>query len=239
MTTNKNVKKFGLLGAVPLAAAGILGVSLFGGGVAGAAGTVGGGLTSTVALVGQGQTSDTYVATLASNLGISEATLRDALKKTNLSEVDAAVTAGKITAEQATTIKDKINASEGSIGVPGLRGGPDGGRGHGGGIRISADDLATFLGADAATLRTELDADGATLATVAQAHGKSRDQLKAFLTTTNDARLAEKQAAGDLTAEEVAARKTEFAANLDAMIDREGHGPKGGQRMERPAADAD
>ena len=49
--------------------------------------------------------------------------------------------------------------------------------------------LATFLGISQDQLKTELQAANATLATVAQAHGKTRDELKSFITSTAKTQL--------------------------------------------------
>ena len=92
------------------------------------------------------------------------------------------------------------------------------------------DALASFLGITADQLHTELEADGATLATVAAAHGKSRDELKSYLTSQAKTRLDAQVAAGTLTQAEADQRLADKTANLDAMIDRSGpphgeHGP--------------
>ncbi len=47
---------------------------------------------------------------------------------------------------------------------------------------VEESQLADFLGISQDQFRAELQADGATVATVAEAHGKSQDDLKAFLT---------------------------------------------------------
>jgi len=92
--------------------------------------------------------------------------------------------------------------------------------------------LAGFLGITPEQLRSEVSADGATLATVAQAHEKSRDELKAFLTDQAKTHLAQEVAEGDLTQGEADARLASMTANLDARIDGSvpagrGHGPDG------------
>ena len=71
-------------------------------------------------------------------------------------------------------------------------GGPEGFGAHGGpkgfgpglawGWRMAPQKFADFLGITLDQLKTELQADGATIANVAEAHGKSRDQLKTFIT---------------------------------------------------------
>ncbi len=164
-----------------------------------------------------------YIAALAKNLGIDEQTLRDAIKTTSLEFLDQAVADGKLTQEQADNLRSKIESGEGAMFGFGSKGfGHDGGKGGRGSMAPSfkADGgLAEFLGVDAETLRTEMTA-GSTLAQVAEAHGKSRDELEAFLSSEMDERLAEAVSNGKLTQEQADDMKASYAENLDAMIDQ-------------------
>jgi hypothetical protein len=86
--------------------------------------------------------------------------------------------------------------------------------------------LAEYLGISADQLAEELAADGATLATVAEAHGKSRDDLKAFLSESAKARLDEAVADGDLTQEQADEMAARLGEHLDTLIDAPaGRGP--------------
>lgn len=164
-----------------------------------------------------------YVAALAKNLGIDEQTLRDAMKKTSLEFLDQAVADGKLTQEQADSLRSKIESGEGAMfGFGGKGVGHDGGKGGRGGMAapFKADGgLAEFLGVDAGTLRSEMTA-GSTLGQIAEAHGKSRDELKAFLSSEMDERLAEAVSNGKLTQDQADDMKARYAENLDAMIDQ-------------------
>ena len=78
--------------------------------------------------------------------GTKKAALIDVLVADHTKRIDAAVTAGKITAAQATTLKAglvaHVTAEVDSVRVPGM-GGPKGGRGHGhGGPGMGAPGLA-------------------------------------------------------------------------------------------------
>lgn len=162
---------------------------------------------------------DTYIAKLASNLGISEQALRDALKQTGLDMVAQAVTDGKITQAEADAITAKINSGEGNFFGFGM--GPGGHGKHGGGgpgMGMSDEAVATFLGIDHETLHEELSS-GQTLARVAEAHGKSRDELRAYLIEQNSTKLDEAVANGRITAEQAATAKEAFASKVDGMID--------------------
>ncbi|MCC6420021.1 MAG: hypothetical protein IT429_17440 [Gemmataceae bacterium] len=220
MKAPKRLKPVALLGVAPLAAVGIWGGAAFASGA-------GGGSSLSLdrpALVGQQATNDSrvddYVARLAANLGIDEQTLRDALKTTSLQEIDQAQADGAITQAEADRMRAAVNAGKGPLfGLPG------GHHGRGGPGFFAGDDLAAFLGVDEATLRADLQG-GKTLAQEAADHGKSRDELKAFLTQQFAAGVDEDVQEGHLTADEAAKKKADFASGLDALVDGQG-GPVG------------
>lgn len=84
-----------------------------------------------------------FYAKLAGNLNISQDALAAAVKKTDLQQIDAALAAGTITADQAQAARDRINNSPNGLppfgvgeghrgpGGPGGKGGPGGPGGHG------------------------------------------------------------------------------------------------------------
>lgn len=170
------------------------------------------------------QRMNEHLDRLARNLGVAPERLRDAMKQTALQEVDAALAAGTITAEQAQRAKDAINAgnvrgfSPGGAGGRMGRGGPDDGKERGGVARVANDQLATFLGVTPAQLRTELE--GKSLAQVAQAHGKTRDQLKAFITTNAREAAAQRVRDGKITQQAADTMLNQLTQRLDTMIDR-------------------
>lgn len=174
---------------------------------------------------------EAYLQSLAARLGISVDTLKTALKDTSLEKLAKLVTDGKLTQAQADQIKTEIESGDHYFfGFGGMKGGRGDHGGHGGMVGIHDNAaLATFLGIGEAALRSELQS-GKTLAAVAADHGKTRDQLKAFLTDQLSAELAQKVAGGKLTQAQADQMKTQMTANLDAMIDGTGPGPgpKGG-----------
>jgi hypothetical protein len=176
---------------------------------------------------------DAFLQSLAGHLNIDVATLTAALKQTSLDQVAKLLSDGTITQAQADAMTARINSGDVDFGFGGGPGGPrgmEGGPGHGpGGAGMVDPDggaMATFLGTDTATLETELHADGATLASVAAAHGKSRDELKAFLTAQISASLSQAVTDGKLTQAEADTKLADGVANLDARID--GAHPQGG-----------
>lgn len=194
------------------------------------------------------QRAEEHLNRFAQNLGVDPARVKEAMKQTALQHIDEALAAGRITAEQAQTAKDAINSGQfPGMGGPGFKGGHEGGRhggpgGHGklGGVmRQGQEALATFLGISPETLRTELQ--GKSLADVAAAHGKSADQLKAFITSEAEKKAQEAVTAGKLTQDQATRMLDAMKANLDQMItmvhpagrpDGRGFGPGFGPRMQ-------
>lgn len=166
--------------------------------------------------------ADAYLARLAQNLGVSVDQLKNALKQTALQQVDAALAAGDLTAEQAQAIRERINAGSGAFFGPGFgRGGPDGPGGHGGRgghAGASHEEIATFLGITAEQLRTELN--GKSLAQVAQAHGKTRDALIQFLVQQATTRINAEVTAGRLTQAQATERLGDLQTKIAEIVDR-------------------
>ncbi len=234
------MNRFTILGSTAITALAIAGGSVvYAAGSSGS--TTGTGSTTTVlAQQAPSEKADAFITALAAKLGISEDALRAALKAVALDKVAQLEADGTITAEQAAEARQRIEDGAAPLfgfGRPGGdhdRGGRVDGRG-GPGMHAPAD-IAGFLGITEQQLRTELEG-GSTLAEVAANHGKSRDELKAFLTDGQKTKLAEAVTAGRLTQAQADARLAEFTANLDGMIDgartvgrdgpRFGHGPRG------------
>jgi hypothetical protein len=191
---------------------------------------------------------DAFLQSLAGRLNIDVATLTAAVKQTSLDQVAKLLGDGTITQAQADAMTARINSGDIDFGFGGGPGGPRGlGDDHGGpggpGGMMDEDGqaMATFLGTDTATLETELHTDGATLATVAASHGKSRDELKAFLTAQISGSLSQAVTDGKLTQAEADTKLADAVANLDARIDgvhpESGHGgPRGMAPGQAPGA---
>lgn len=163
---------------------------------------------------------EAYLEKLAANLGVDAQKLKDAIKTTNLQVLDEKVADGSIPQDRADAMRERIESGDTFFfGMGGHgRGGDDHGRRGGPGFAAGSAALATFLGIDEATLRTELQTKS--LADVAAAHGKSRDDLKAFLVDSAKTGLAQAVADGKLTQEQADERLSKLTGNLDEMIDR-------------------
>ena len=132
------------------------------------------------------QALDGYLAKFAANLGVSVDQLEAAAAKTANEVIDEQLAAGRLTAEQAAQAKARIASGEVPFALRGLagRGGADHRRGFG--ERVAKAGIfefgaaATAIGIEPQALMTELRS-GKSLAQVAEAHGVSRDALKAAL----------------------------------------------------------
>lgn len=172
-------------------------------------------------------TGSTFLDRVAQKLGIDTPKLQKAITDTRNEDVDAAVQNGDLTQKQADALKQRIQNAPGfggrGFGGPGgfgARGGPKGmGLGFGMDLANAPQQFADFLVIPTDQLKTELQTNGATLAKVAEAHGKSRDQLKTFITDTAKSKLDDAVKNGDLTQKrEDAALKT-LSDNIDKLID--------------------
>ncbi len=170
----------------------------------------------------------TFLDRVAQKLGIDTPKLEQALTDARTDEIDQAVTDGDLTQEQADKLKARLDSlPDGALGGgfrfgfhPGAGKGPGFDGPHRGfGMGFAHEKLAGFLDVSVAQLRAELQTDGATLAGVAEAHGKSRDELKAFIGGETKAKLDEAVAVGNLTQERADAMLAKLGEHLDQMID--------------------
>jgi hypothetical protein len=207
--------------------------------------------------------SQAIVDDAAGTLGVDPSKLSAALKQALEKQVDAQVTAGKLTQEQADAIKKRIEDGTQPIfggpgfggpgkhfghGGPGFRGGPGFGHhfgpGFGGpGIAAGVEEVATYLGLKPEELRTQLKS-GKSLADIATAQGKTVDGLKTAITDAVTKRLDAAVTAGKLTSEQKAKLLEGLAAHLDDFVNgvqkaRFGHGHWKGDKNGPPPVPAD
>jgi polyhydroxyalkanoate synthesis regulator phasin len=168
-------------------------------------------------------TGTSFLDRVAQKLGIDTPKLQDAVKSAANDEVDAAVQRGDLTQQQADKLKQGIENGK----LPGFNGPLFDKHGRGGkGFEFGfgffgadASKLADFLGISQDQLKTELRADNATLASVAEAHGKSRDDLKNFLTDQAKAQLDHAVSKGKLTQQQADSMVSALQSRLDTLID--------------------
>jgi polyhydroxyalkanoate synthesis regulator phasin len=179
----------------------------------------------TLVMAQQSNQSDgtTFLDRVAQKLGIDTPKLQDAVKSAASDEVDAAVQRGDLTQQQADKIKQGIANGK----LPGFNG-PlfDGHAGRGkkgfgfGFFGADLSNLAGLLGISQDQLKTELRADNATLASVAEAHGKSRDDLKNFISGEAKTQLDQAVSKGKITQQQADTMLSALQGRLDALIDR-------------------
>ena len=168
-----------------------------------------------------------FLDRVAQKLGIDTPRLEQAIRDARNDEIDERVRAGDLTQEEADRLKERLDElpADAQFGFGGRFegkglpwGGPHG-FGFGPGLIHAPDAVAEFLGIEREQLFEELSAEDATLATVAEDHGKSRDELKAFLTRELKARLDEAVAGDDLTQERADEILERFNEHVDDLID--------------------
>jgi transposase-like protein len=219
---------------------------------------------------GDQKAADDFIKRLAKKLGIDEQKLRDAMKQAGSEWLDQAVKDGTIPQQMADRLRDAINNGQlpsfgfgpggghkggghpgpnGMAPQPGQGGGPLAPNGAGPGPRgifgflpgggDITNALGTFLGISSDQVKSEMQG-GASLAEVAQAHGKSRDQLKAFITQEAEKRIQEAVTNGKLTADQAQKLRNGLSGIIDGALDARpgmGHGdrqPQFGRGGNRP-----
>ncbi|MDX6573378.1 MAG: hypothetical protein QOC86_2534 [Gaiellales bacterium] len=176
--------------------------------------------------------SQAIVDDAAGTLGVAPSKLSDALKKALENQVDAQVTAGTLTQEQADAIKTRIeDGTQPIFGGPGFGGprghfggpGPGGrGRGFGFGLRgpglmAGIEDVATYLGLKPAAIATQLRS-GKSLADIAKAQGKTVAGLETAITDASTKQLDAAVTAGKLTKDEETKVLAGLASHLDDLV---------------------
>ena len=181
---------------IPLIAAAALGLAVVG---------VGAGF----AQQGNG-TASTFLAKVAAKLGIGEDKLKTAVDEAYDETLDEAVTAGRLTQEQADTLKERGFDFAPQFG-PGF-----GERGPRGGVQVM-DAAATVLGMSVDDLMAELK-DGKSLADVAAAKGISQEKLTADLLAQVKTQLDGLVSDGKLTQEQADNIYTQTESNIDQIV---------------------
>jgi polyhydroxyalkanoate synthesis regulator phasin len=178
------------------------------------------------------QPVDVLLNALASRLGKTPDEVRAAVVAAQKELVDQAAAAGRLTADQAARLKQRIDQAGGRGALVGPRFGARPPR-VAPPPRPTTTGLTQFLGGGltARQLGQELRS-GQSLAQVAQAHGKSRDELKKFLTDQARARFDALVRAGRLTQDRANQMLQTMTDNLDRTIDRvQKQPPKGSGRI--------
>lgn len=172
------------------------------------------------------------VADVAKHLGVTPSALTAAMKAAMVDRINAAVAAGRLTQDQATKLKQRVESGNGApflggrgFGHAGLRGG----FGHRGLARAGAV-VTQYLGISEATLRSDLQS-GKSLAQIASSTpGKSAAGLKAALMTAAKTRLDKAVASKRITTAQEQRLLASLPARIDRALQRTGLGPMPGAR---------
>jgi len=169
---------------------------------------------------------------IATAQGVTEQQLTDFLTKQHTAHLDQHVTDGKLTQEQADTMKANLPEQIKNMINNTLPARP-GGKGL---IKMKFDnDLHTLFNITEEQLRTELQS-GKTLLDIAKAHNVTEQQLTDYLTKQHTAKIDQAVTDGKLTQEQADKMKADFPEHIKNIINNtppagpEGFG-KGGMDM--------
>ena len=162
-----------------------------------AVGGAGAGIAATQLRSSPGEESQAIVNDAAKQLNVQPDQLSAALKKAIENQIDAAVTAGRLTKAQGDELKQRVESNDFPLFGPLPLGF---GFGHGFFHRgfPGLDAAASYLGLTGAQLDSKLDS-GKTLAQVAKDQGKSVDGLVAALVADMKQKLDRAVSRGDIT----------------------------------------
>jgi uncharacterized protein YidB (DUF937 family) len=175
----------------------------------------------------RGQWFDTFVQKLASKLGTNEQNLRNALVATQQEMVDDATQAGRLTPDQATKLKERIQQSGGRPFSHAPRGGGE----RFGQLRATfASAAEQALGLSPEQLQAHFKA-GKSIADIAREQGKDPAVVRAQLLAALNARIDDAVKSGRLSAERAAQMKARLEQHADRLMNHKPSqdGPQRGQ----------
>jgi AraC-like DNA-binding protein len=193
----------------------------FGPGHGGPGGPGRGGLDLSVAATTIGLTQDELrqelatrsLADVATARGKNPSDVATALKNAAHTRIDQDVTAGRITAAQASQAKAQADQR---IDQEMTQVRPQGGPGGPGGFGPNLDAAAQAIGISTSQLRQELA--GKSLSAVATAHGKNPTDVATALKNAAHTRIDQEVTAGRLTAAQAAQQKQEVDQRIDQQM---------------------
>jgi polyhydroxyalkanoate synthesis regulator phasin len=157
---------------------------------------------------------------IAAERGISEQQLKDFHKAQMAQHVEQMIKEGRITAEQAEKMKERMANHEPFDGKgPGK--GMMGGKGKMGGHPFMGghEELLTLLKLDKEAFKSEVDS-GKSLLAIAEKQGVSKEQLVNFFKDHMTKRMNEAVAAGKMTAEQAQERQANMLKHIEDMLDK-------------------
>lgn len=158
---------------------------------------------------------------LAKQLGVSVEKLQQAQKSAAKEMVDLAVKNGRLTAEQATKMKERIDAAN-FMRCPEFFGGRDDKLGPRvqAALHIGLDAAAKALNMTPQQLMEELR-QGKSVATVAKEKGVALETVKKAIVDAETAKIDEAVKNGKITAEQAAKLKADLSSRVDQFLQAE------------------
>ena len=146
-------------------------------------------------------------------------------------QIDAAVTAGRLTQAQGDALKQRVANGDG---LPRFGRGPGTGMRGGGIVRAGLDVAAQYLGITEATLRSDLAA-GQSLAQIASSTpDRSTEGLKAALLAAAKTRLDTAVNNSRITGAQEQTILNDLSTRIDSLLQRTWTGPAGAGASMRP-----
>jgi polyhydroxyalkanoate synthesis regulator phasin len=187
-----------------------------------------------------GEESKAVIDDAAAQLGIPPSELSEALEQALENRIDEAVDEGRLTDEQATRLKKRLDESGYPLLFGGMGAGP---RWHGFGFGHRGpfighfaifDAAASYLGMTEVELREAMRDQ--TLAQIAKENGKTAAGLVNELVATQTERIDEAVADGKLTDEQATSLKEGLEARMQALVDGELRRPHAGKHRFWPGS---
>lgn len=162
------------------------------------------------------------LASIAVAHGKTQAGLEAAIVADADAHLDAAVAAGKLTAEQAAErlqkLKEHVTQLVTRTGAPGKgKPGAKGKKGTQAAVRGAVKAASTYLGLSVEQIRTQLQS-GQSLAEIATASGKSVDGLKAAIVADAKATIEKLVSSGKITAERGQRYLEQIQKSVDKLV---------------------
>lgn len=156
-----------------------------------------------------------FIVKLAENLGISVDTLEQAIRDTQIDQLDEAVADGRVPEDRAAEIRERIESGDAPL-FPFARG-----PGHHHGGIAAVRQTAEFLGLEPQDVVQALR-DGGTLAGLAVANGKTAGELSAFLLAELQEYVQQAVDNGRITQERADEILADAPARINDLINHEG-----------------
>jgi ribosomal protein S20 len=162
------------------------------------------------------------LADIATSAGSTEQAVINLLVQQSTQRMDQAVSAGKMTQDQADQFKAKLsNQIKNRVENKGGFAGKGDGNRQGGQFKV----VASFLGVDQQQLMTQLKG-GSSLADIASAQGKTEQSLIDQLVSASSQPIDQEVSSGKITQDQADQMKAKLPDRIKQMVEQKGFGQK-------------